>query len=160
MKRILNLTALVLLVGFVSGCASPPCSEKDGCRICVRVLIDGSDRLMIRGDRMWFEHLAYELPGRWGGGNYPVTVNREHRWFPLWDGNFSDKFVIPDKDAALPPNKAFTEETLVMKVRKNLGQVHINQYPNAENDFTLVLSFDDRGPLGPHWYQVCLDWED
>lgn len=128
-------------------------------RLSIRSLIDGADRLMIRGDQVWFEHLAYELPGRWSGFEYPTTFNREIEWHPVWKTDYSDTFVIPDKNAVLPLGVEMTEETLKVVTNRGKDQVTVAEYPNEHNDYTLVLYLDDRGPYGPHWFDVRLDWE-
>lgn len=157
MKRMITYSALAAVLVF-TGCASID-RDEDPPRLTVRTLIDGADRLMIRGDKVWFEHLAYELPGRWSGSDYPTTFNKDYEWKPVWNGDFSDEFEIPDEDAVLPMGIEFDEDTLKVKSNRGKGQVTIAEYPNAGNDYTLVLYLDDRGPYGPHWFDLKLYWE-
>lgn len=159
MKALVQGVALLLVANLFSGCDTTAGDGKDA-RLVIRSFIDGADSIMVRGDQVWYEHHAYELPGQWLGGNEPTVINKEHEWIPLWDGSVSDKFVLPDKQSALPPKKAFTAETLAVNVKRGWGKVTVAEYPSAENNYTLKLTIDDRGPDGAHWYNISLDWDD
>jgi len=150
-KGVMILTAAVFFVG----CATT--NDQDDAKLVIRSLIDGSDDLMIRGDQVWFVHSSYELPGRWQGGNEPTYLNDEE-WLPVWQGSNSDKYVIQDKDAALPANTAFTEETLSVTAKGGHGKVVVSEYPSADNDYTLKMQIDDRGPDGANWYRIRINW--
>lgn len=159
MKALVRGVVLLSVASLFVGCASTS-EEEQTARLTIRSFIDGADSIMVRGDQIWFEHHAYELPGQWLGGDEPTYVNKDNEWKPVWNGSLSRKFVIPEKESALPPNRAFTAETLEISVKGGWGRVEVAEYPSAENDFTLVLSVDDRGPDGAHWYEVGIDWDD
>ncbi len=157
MKKFVLLSALASLA-LMTGCASSQ-SAISNSRIRVRSFVDGCDVIKVRGDQVWYVHKAYELPGRWQGCNEPTLVNGE-KWYPQWDGTVSDRFVIADKDNALPIEKEFTAETLKVTSNTVLGDLIGVQYPSAENDYTFSVTLDDRGAEGASWYELGLDWED
>jgi hypothetical protein len=159
MKALVRGVVLLSVASLFVGCASTN-EDEQGARLTIRSLIDGADRIMVRGDQIWFEHHAYDLPGQWLGSDEPTYVNKDNEWKPVWNGSLSEKFLIPEKESALPPNRAFTAETLEVSVKGGWGRMDVAEYPSADNDFTLVLSINDCGPDGAHWYEVRIDWDD
>jgi len=156
MRTVVRMVGLLAILGWVTGCATMD-REAETAQIQIRTLIDGSDTIFIRGDQLWYVHEAYDLPGRWGGGNEPTYVNGE-KWIPVWHNQISERYVIPDKDAALPPRRAFDENSLKVVAHGGWGQVAVTQYPNAENEHTLAIDIDDRGPDGASWYRIYVEW--
>lgn len=159
MKSLVRGALILAVAGLFTGCATLSDKEMDA-NLTVRTFIDGADLLMVRGDQVWFKHLAYELPGCWQGGDEYTYINGDQLWKPVWKGNDSNKEQILDKDRALPPNKAFTADTLKVKSSGSFGRVDVAEYPSADNDYTLVLSIDDRGPDGAYWYNIGISWQE
>ncbi len=158
MTAIIRATLVASLVGLLAGCATTQ-DDTTSARLRVRSFIDGADSLIVRGDQIWFEHHAYELPGRWMGGDEPTIINGEYEWRPVWTGSVSDRFRIPDPESALPPNRSFDADTLRVTHRGGWGSVVVSQYPAADNGYTLIVTIDDRGPEGATWYTVGIDWD-
>ncbi len=154
MKMLRRMAALGFVAGLfaLSGCAMFRETAQTA-KLRVRILVDGADTIHVRGDRLWLTHYAYELPGRWRGGNEPVIINGVE-WWPSWKGSQSEIFtgIAPEP---LP------EEPLDVSIEvssRSWGKGQIWQQPRAENDFTLIISVDDRGPKGAHWYTIDIDW--
>ena len=51
-------------VGFVNNDVSTTPSSHI---IKIKALIDGADVVKIQGNKLWYEHESWELPGRWNG---------------------------------------------------------------------------------------------
>ena len=151
---------LVSVAAIISGCAIGSRQDVGRSKLKVRTFIDGADVLFVRGDQIWFKHYAYDLPGKWRKVNEPSYVNGSE-WMPEWKDSLSDRFTIPsDSVAALPPNKEFDETTLEVNSYGAWGKVSVVEYPNAGNDFTLVVLLDDLEYEGASWYNIGIDWED
>ena len=142
----------------VSGCISNSVDMASS-RLRIRSFVDGCDVVKIKGDKVWYEHKAYALPGQWMGFDQPTFVNGE-KWKPVWNGSNSDQYEIVDKECALPEGRAFTADTLKLVSSGGLGNVFVSEYPSEANGFTLALTIDDRGADGASWYEIGLKWED
>lgn len=122
-------------------------------KLRVRGLFDGADALHIQGENLWITHYAYQLPGRWHGLEEPMFVNGE-KWYPEWEGNQSDvlRGFGPDAFPSEPVEVNLSVSSPMM------GKVEIFQQPAEANDFTLIVTVDDRAPEGAHWYTLDIDW--
>ena len=151
---VLIASAMLALTGCISNSVDMASS-----RLRVRSFVDGCDVVKVKGDKVWYEHKAYSLPGQWMGFDQPTFVNGE-KWTPNWDGSNSDQYTIADKQAALPANRAFTADTLKVVSKAGLGNVFVSEYPSEQNGYTLAITIDDRGADGASWYEFGLQWED
>ncbi len=142
----------------VTGCITSTVDMASS-RLRFRSFVDGCDVVKIKGDKIWYEHKAFSLPGKWMGFDEATYVNGE-KWIPNWSGSNSEQYEIADKQAALPENRAFTSDTLKIASNASLGNVFISEYPSEENGFTLAITIDDRGADGASWYEFGLSWED
>lgn len=142
----------------VSGCVSNSVDMASS-RLRIRSFVDGCDVVKIKGDKVWYEHKSFSLPGQWMGFNQPTFVNGE-KWMPTWNGSNSDQYEIADKECALPANRDFTADTLKVVSSGGLGNVYVSEYPNEGNGYTLSLTVDDRTADGASWYEIGLKWED
>ncbi len=129
--------------------------------------IDGRSQLILRGNTAQWHHLEYAAPGRENGTDYPTTIDGV-AWFPVWpdlpDAQnrqecFSDVFsdVVPP----LPAQPTEVGLQIVSVVREDYpgeggGPVTIVQFPAPENDFTIIVEFDDNLPSGSAFYDVKL----
>jgi hypothetical protein len=58
-----------------------------------------------------------------------------------------------------PPSLAAKEQVVALNAISARGKVSIVQQPSAQNDFTLIVEFDDNMPSGPEWYSIVLAYE-
>jgi hypothetical protein len=141
----LSAVALVLIgmAGLVlwNGCESRPPSLR------IKAQIDGKDVVMIRGDKLWFEHESWQLPDN------PVYINGK-AWDLQWNGNVSEPYagVSPAFRPGGPARIRISKLT-------GRGPVSITQTPNSENNDTLAITFDDEEFGGADWYEIVVSWE-
>ncbi|NLB69078.1 MAG: hypothetical protein GX804_05280 [Lentisphaerae bacterium] len=158
-KNIVRISMLAALIAVVSGCMSKGPEPKG--KLHVRVLIDGEDTLYIKGDKMWFVHSSYLVPGKWAGSDLPVYINKDQEWFLEWNGNISNVGVIENPESALPTSGEWDESNMSIDFyTAGYGIAEVLQYPSSENDYTLVVNFDDNEPYSAHWYSVDIDWDE
>jgi hypothetical protein len=120
----------------------------------IRAYIDGYSQLIIQGNNVYWHHIGAVAPGRLDFVNEPTYLNGT-AWYPTWpdkpdeenkecncsSSTFSD--LIPP----LPENQSF-----VLNVNQARYSAHISQQPNAGNEYTLIIDFDDWPPDGAAWY--------
>ncbi len=131
--------------------------ENSAHTVTIRALIDGSDVVKLRGDTLWYEHVAHALPGAWVGssdddGNEPTVVNGVE-WLPQWDGRFSTEHTV--SGAGLPAEGAVSVTAVAVSAR---GRIVLLEQPSEENDYTLSVLLDDNRQVGAAWYEVQLRW--
>ena len=120
-------------------------------RIEIRAYISGIDVIKIRGNKMWYEHVAAELPGKWNGKDEPTFVNQE-TWTPWWDGHTSRPY---EKITALRPP---TGKRVYVAKKFGRGVVTLAQQPSVANDQTLKITIDDVAHEGADWYELHIKW--
>ena len=158
-KKTALLALFALAIVSISGCmtAEPPQEGK----LYIRTLIDGKDTLYIKGDRMWFVHHSYQLPGMWAGDNLPTYINQDQLWNHVWNRNISDVVKIAKPDATLPVSGEWSSENMSVKIyTSGFGNYEVKEYPGKANDNTLVIDLNDTEPLGAHWYVIDIDWDE
>lgn len=121
-------------------------------------LIDGSDLVHLKGNKVWYEHRSWSLPGQGGGENQPTHVNGVN-WFPSWNGNDSDFTTLP---TGLPQSGMPRLSVDVLGgdnyVRNQKSALRIVQMPTAANGYEAVLLLDDDKDAGAHWCVFSLAW--
>ena len=159
MKRSLVLSLLAAMA--LTGCTTFDTSSEPSTSLTLRCYIDGVDQLKIRHNEVWYVHtrapfVEHCLPGQWSGRNEPTYVN-DDPWYPQWARLTSDRYTIADSNFALPANVAFTEETMTV----TMDGLHnkVEEYPNAENGYTLVIRLDDLDHIGATWFTVDIQWD-
>lgn len=138
----------ILVLGF--GCATQKATTGE---VRIKAYIDGSDVVKLNGSRIWYEHGAFELPGRWRGANEPTYVDGAARQ-PEWMGRVSKPF---GKVSPPFPGAAVSNVELVKHAGR--GAVSIGQMPTPQNNYTLAVCFDDNEPDGADWYDVAIRWQ-
>jgi hypothetical protein len=124
--------------------------------------IDGSDEVHIQGDKVWFVHQDWDLPGKNGGANDPTWVNGEE-WLPSWNENVSDKLSLA---TALPQSGELTLNIDTLKMGGNISprgtdaQITLIQEPTAANNYEAVLRLDDNNDPGAHWFIFSVSWDE
>jgi len=134
--------------------------------LTVRAFIDGRSQLVIRGDRLYWHHLDFAAPGRWQDPDTqraydePTYLNGAP-WYPVWP----DQPDRENRDCGCSsssingiPALARQDQTVALSLEQARGLVTIVQQPEAGNDYTLIVEFDDGGPGGADWYEVTLQY--
>ena len=121
-------------------------------------MIDGSDILKVSGNKLWYEHRNYQLPGTWvdhddASGNEPTFVNGQ-AWYPEWDGGTSRPYTAT---APLLPEHTVVKVTAVTV--RGRGKVNVIEQPTEQNDYTLGVLLDDDPQDGAQWYEIHLRWQ-
>lgn len=139
-----------LLVATVFWSVSAPAEEGPPAEyvLHVKAVIDGSSDLVLQGDKVHWEHKAFDLPGTSlhtrGDGPWPITINGVE-WLPKWQGNVSDAFALP---FTLPAD--LTTATLALNKLRARGWVRAEVRQGQ-----IVVQFSD-GEGGADWYEIEL----
>lgn len=130
---------------------------KDGLHI--RAFIDGRDMIKIKGVELWYEHLAWDLPGKWWdrAGNIkhdePTYINGT-AWKPEWQEKVSKPYRLEQAIPFRQPNNQ-----IVLKKIKARGSVSIAELPQQSNDYTLSILLDDNRFNAAQWYEFIIAWQ-
>ncbi|MGC9334580.1 MAG: Ig-like domain-containing protein [Anaerolineae bacterium] len=134
--------------------------------LTVRAFIDGRSQLVVRGDRVYWHHLNFAAPGRWQDPDTqrvydePTYLNAV-AWYPLWpdqpDRENRDCGCHSSPINGIPP-LAQQDQAATLSIEQARGPVTIIQQPEAGNDYTLIVEFEDGGPGGADWYEVTLQY--
>ncbi len=150
-----------------------------GRTLAIEAYIDGRDRLIIQGDSVRWHHFESAAAGRFAGGNKPTRltlfengdpVDATWSWLPTWpdaedtdlDGNgtidegefdelrfetssLSESVIAP----GLPPRGM-----VLLSQPESRDTIRIVQEPHPDNDFTLIIEFDDNAREGAQWYRA------
>lgn len=134
----------------------------------IRADIDGRSQLILRGNTAQWHHFDFAAPGRQLFTNFPTTINGVD-WFPVWPDvpNAENRFCNCFSDVftgVVPPLPAQPIEVglqILSVVRHDApgepaGTVAIVQFPTPENNFTIIVEFDDNPQFGSAFYHVRL----
>ncbi|RJX28645.1 MAG: PEP-CTERM sorting domain-containing protein [Desulfurivibrio sp.] len=139
-----------------------------------RAYIDGESDLIISGNTVQWHNLQWDVPGITSedgedeDSNFPTTITTADMgavdWYPGWPGGtFGDQesTVFTGLDQSLTAGVEI--RSLVITEQRDAddpagqGSVIIWQLPELDNDYTLILKFDDAAPPGAAWYTVELN---
>ncbi len=129
---------------------------KDGLRI--KAFIDGKDTIKIKGVELWYEHHAWDLPGKWWdrGGNIkhdePTYINGT-AWKPEWQEKVSKPYRL---EQAVPLREA--KNLIKLTKVTGRGSVSIADKPQQANDYTLSILLDDSRYGRAQWYEFVIQW--
>ncbi|MHC4692964.1 MAG: M56 family metallopeptidase [Planctomycetota bacterium] len=123
----------------------------------IRAFIDGSDYIKIQGDKLWYEHLKWDLPGKWWDRSKNVKYDEPtyidgEAWKPDWEGRMSKPYIM--KQVILP--KEVNEQINLTKI-SGRGTVSIAETPKPDNDYTLSILLDDNRYNQAQWYEVVIE---
>ena len=123
----------------------------------VRAYIDGHDYLLIRGNKVWYRHVDWNLPGN--GDDYPTYLNDE-TWNPTWNGSGNGaettQFTFSAAFGSLPTNSA---GTVLLENNSTRCFVSISSQPSPDNNYTLELYLSDPQG-GAEWCDFTITYED
>lgn len=127
--------------------------------IRVKADIDGRSQLHLRDDTVSWYHMDYAAPGREAGLNLPTFIN-DAEWQPVWpkQGRNDSARCFSSKFRELVPPLPLAPIDVGLWVWRARGTVTIGQQPRAENDFTLIVDFNDNADGGSDWYGVTIVW--
>ena len=132
----------------------------------ILALVDGTDELVIQGDKLRWRHRRFQEVGRFGGANEPTTVStaadgdpviQDRRWIPQWhkpepvDAGAQSSSSELQLNPPLPKSDVF----VTLETRKGPGFVGIMQHPTEANNHQLRVLFDDTTPEAS-WYEVVI----
>ena len=135
--------------------------------VTVTAYVDGISDLHLKGNQIWWDNIAYAVPGRWGypgaGNDKPTVVQvsndfggatQSYDWYP-WSSTTSTGKLIssPYSLGALPSNFVITTATITSKVGR--GSINLTTAPTSNNR-EAVIRFDDASPLAADFYTVNL----
>lgn len=109
--------------------------------IRIKARIDGSDKLILKDNKLWFWHVNCDRPK-------DISIDGK-KWNPAWNGNESRHC----ETLFQPLSKA----TVKVKKLKGRGSVAIAEYPTDENEKTLVIAIDDK-ENGADEYEFVVSW--
>ncbi len=134
-------------------------SEPGPTTLNVRAWIDGESQLIIQGNSVRWYHNSATAPGR-QDSNVPTYLNGE-AWDPTWpdvpDSLNYDCNCQSSTHVGIPA-LGMKDQTVDLEVIQARHKVSIKQQPNAGNDYTLIVEFDDGPPGGADWYEVSLGY--
>ena len=114
--------------------------------VTVKAFIDGCDVVKVSGNKLWFDHETFNLPGK-------IIYVNGNVWTPKWNDKVSDVFagLSPAFRPHALPNIQITKRT-------GRGTVSIAQFPTSDNDRTLAVRMDDGDFGGADWYEIVISW--
>lgn len=126
--------------------------------IKIRALIDGADTVKIQGNKVWYEHESWDLPGKWQGRDENTLIN-DKPWHPEWldeasDSKASDPYL--NLQPAFAPR--FPEDIKSIEKIAGRGDIQVTELPSADNQQTLAIRIDDEPYGGADWYEVAIKW--
>ena len=134
--------------------------------LTVRAFVDGRSRLVVRGDSVYWHHLDFHAPGRWldpdtqRAHDEPTYLNGAV-WYPIWPDQPDQQNLDCNCNSSATsgfPWLAQQSQTATLSIEQARGPVTIIQQPEAGNDYTLIVEFDDNVPGGADWYEVTLQY--
>jgi len=113
--------------------------------IRIKAQVDGRSLLALRGNTAQWLHREHVVPGRFYGQVKPTVLNRA-KWFPVWpDARGLENRGVWGSDtfAALDPPLPRAEVPVKLVTVRARCPVHLREQPCAENDYTVILDFND-----------------
>ena len=127
----------------------------------VEALIDGRSHMILRGNTVQWHHLDFAAPGRHVFRNEPTVVNGM-AWLPLWpDGpDAENRFCncVSDVFSDLQPPLPHSDMTIHLRTIQGRSTARIIQFPTSNNNFTLIIEFNDNPFGGPDVYIAEIDF--
>jgi hypothetical protein len=126
----------------------------------IQALIDGRSQLIVRGNTAQWHHFDWAAPGRHEFVKRSTVIN-DTLWFPVWpdqpDAENRDCNCTSDLFTAAGPLLPTDGTAIGLSLIRSRGSVQIVQFPDAGNDYTLIVEFDDS-ESGSDTYSIDLTW--
>ncbi len=150
---------------------SPPALNEGDMAIEIEAVIDGRDHLVIQGGTIQWRHYDWAIVGRHEPLNEPTVISTRKpdivtldrvEWFPEWydlQGSPVSHYrqpAVSSKFKELTPPLPSSDTRVILTPINCRGATRILQQPSAENDYTLIVEFDDNRQLGAVTYKICL----
>jgi hypothetical protein len=127
--------------------------------IRVEACIDGKSRLVIHNNTAQWFHIDFEAVGRHSTCASSGTIINSDLWFPVWpSSNTRDCNCFSDTFASVNPPLKQTDMDISLRKIQGRGTTSIVQYPIVDNDFTLIVDFDDNIYGNTDYYIVEIDF--
>jgi len=157
-----NIFIILLAAILITSCDLTTLYTQGPTILNIRAYIDGRSQLIIKDNVVYWLHLDFDAPGRWelGEAFQPTYINRV-RWEPSWPDipdltndscNCSSSFFIGI------PSLARTNQQVQLDIIRGRGWVTVIQQPNANDNYTLNIEFDDNAFDGADWYEVNITY--
>lgn len=123
--------------------------------ITIEALIDGRSQLLLQSNTAQWFHIDFAAPGRFEGVFEPTVINGVN-WFPVWpdqpdsndpDSENRDCHCFSDVFEDVVPGIPKQESNFDLEPIQVRGSANIVQFPTFQNDYTLIIEFDDN-PIG------------
>ena len=129
--------------------------ETCSCPIRIEADIDGRSHLILKGNTAQWHHIDFAAPGRLEDPGfcgreqlYLPTVINDVEWYPVWPDVPSPENRSCDCDSdvydGLAPALPASDRTAVLNVIEGRYRTQIVQDPDADNDYTTIIEFDDN----------------
>jgi len=147
--------AAMLIFGWSVAAADPFVLE-------IEALIDGRDQLILRADTLLWHHFDAAAPGRHHGANAPTIVfpyPGPSEWFPVWSEPPPSEIRWEELSSVLSGlSPALPSDGVSFAIEKifGRGETSIVQQPAADNEYTLIIEFDDNIYPGPRYYGILI----
>jgi hypothetical protein len=125
--------------------------------LTIEAWVDGRSWLILRKNTLQWYQLEFAAPGRLEFANLPTIVNGEE-WYPVWpdvpDAENRDCYCYSSVLKGVKPFLHRNKLPAEINVLEARGAVTIVEFPSAENDYAMVIEFDDNGPGGAANYKI------
>ncbi len=161
MKRAFRLVVAAFVVFLCGGLFTAESNAASTMILDIQAFIDGRDQMVIQGSTLNWYHYDWQAPGKWNGNNYPVTINLSLDGAPVstneWYEPQASSSTVPAVFTGLSPAVPATEDVTLTAVEARDG-LSMVQAPNAGNDYTTVIEFNDNQSSGAAWYKAKLTY--
>lgn len=138
----------------IASAASAPTPQRT---LTIQAWIDGRSWLILRKNTLQWYQLEFAAPGRLEFANLPTIVNGVE-WYPVWpdvpDAENRDCFCYSSVFKGVKPFLHRNKLPVEINVLESRGPASIVEFPSAENDYAMVIEFDDNGPGGAATYKI------
>jgi hypothetical protein len=160
MKR--NIFIVLFAAILISSCDFTAQYTQGPTILNIRAYIDGRSQLIIEGNTLHWYHLDNDAPGRWelGEAIHPTYINHIG-WYPTWPDipDATNDFCYCYSSIYVGiPDLARINQRVWLDIVQGRGRVFVIQQPNIDNNYTLIIDFDDNPGDGAEWYEVNLNY--
>jgi len=137
---------LIFFVLFFMMCISAQTSANASTTI--KAYIDGQSQIILQGNTAQWYHILHDAPGRNGGNDYATFINGTG-WFP-WPnpGTYNSCECYSNVYNAVSPPIPSSSTKFCLKVIFARESVEIKEQPTAQNNYRLIIEFNDDRTVG------------